>query len=425
MMGSLYPETSSDKSKELFEGWWNEQRDIVQQIINPATPEEAIKNAPTHMQKWMESQMKFVEKLMEFYKSMGGQYNQGVKFEVPDMFKDNYAKWQEFMIGTTKMLADAMKGQTPAYAAASQLQGWAKTYTDMYGQWETISKNIRQGMNTMQAFKSPFSPDAYKQMTEQMMGINPADTLKKSAEYVDEMFKKAMENYKTWNESTTQMSKTITEGMKGFPMMSGMSMDGNFIANMSAMLSENMEKSMAPFAHFQQKGKNAEVMEMMKIVPKEYSNFVVKSAEMQGHIYTATQQAFPAVIEHFAAHYEKEQKLPTFDEFFKAWVARMEKDITGVLESKEYTALQNEVSKSSLTVKQQMDKLAEMAFEGTPLTTRSEADDLANELAALRKKVRALEKKIAGIESDPTEEAAEVEAKKAMTRRTTASTAKK
>lgn len=398
MMGSLYPENSGDKSKELFESWWNEQREIVQEIINPGNPEEAIKNAPTNMQKWMDSQMKFVEKLMEFYKSMGAQYGKGQTFEMPDMFKENYAKWQEFMVSSTKMLADAMKGQTPAYNAAQQMQSWSKTYTDMFGQWEAISKMIQQGTANAEKFKMPFSPDAYKAMTEQMMGLNPADSLKKSAEYVDEMFKKAMANYKAWDEGSMGIAKTIQEGMSAFPM----AMDTTFMTNISSMMSENLEKSFAPFAHFQNKGKGAEYMEIMKTIPKEYNNFVIKGVEMQSEIYAASRQALPATIEHFATQYEKEEKMPSYDEFFKAWVAQMEKDITAVLESKEYTALQNEVSKSSLTVKQQMERLAEMAFEGTPLTTRSEADDLASELAALRKKVRALEKKVAeAAESKP------------------------
>lgn len=412
MMGSLYPENNSEKGKELFESWWNEQREIVQEIINPSNPEEAIKNAPSHMQKWMDSQMKFMEKLTEFYKSMGEQYNMGTSFEVPDMLKDNYSKWQEFMTGSTKMLADAMKAQTPAYNAAAQFQSWSKTYTEMFGQWDAITKMIQQGTSNMENFKMPFSADAYKKMTEQMMGMNPADSMKSSAEYVDQMFKQAIENYKAWNEGTAEMSNMLKSNMKQFPMMG---FDAGFMNNISSMMQENMEKSFAPFAHFQNKGKSAEVMEIMKAVPKAYADFVMKGAEMQGHIYTASQEALPATIEHFAEQYEKEEKTPTFEEFFKAWTAKMEGSITKVLESKDYTALQNEVSKANLTVKQHMDRLAEMAFEGTPLTTRSEADDLASELAALRKKVRSLEKKLA--------ESAEA-SKPATTKKTTSSRSK-
>ncbi|MEM6299214.1 MAG: poly(R)-hydroxyalkanoic acid synthase subunit PhaE [Bacteroidota bacterium] len=397
MVESFAPQEGTEKSKEIFDAWWNDQRKIVQEIINPGSPEDAIKNAPNQMQKWMESQMKFMEKLTDFYKSMAKDAGQSTM--IPAFAKENYTKWQDFMVGNAKTMAEALKGHVPAGVTA-QMESWTKTYTDMFAQWDSITDMIQNGAKNAQmmgGWNSPFSMEAYQKMTNQMMGMNPADQMKKSADFFDQYFKQAVSNFQSFGDTSNSTFESMQASLKQLPMMPNFT----FFDNVNSAMQTALDKSFAPLSNFNHKGDSAEVIQIMKEVPKAYSNFVVKSAEMQNHVYQGAQKALPMTVEHFTEAYEKDKSLPSYDEFFKAWVAKMEAEITKVFESKEYAKLQNEVNKSSMTIRQQMDKMTELAFANTPFTTRSEADDLAKELAALRKKVRELERKL---EAAPTPE---------------------
>jgi hypothetical protein len=99
----------------------------------------------------------------------------------------------------------------------------------------------------------------------------------------------------------------------------------------------------------------------------------------------------------------------------------LEKHITVVLESDDYSKLQNEVAKAGLGVKSKMDEFVELSFVDLPFVMRSEANDIAQEASSMRKKVRLLERKLAKVEKLLAEKPAEKPApKRRTTRRKTA-----
>ncbi|MCB0563350.1 MAG: hypothetical protein KDD01_03135, partial [Phaeodactylibacter sp.] len=55
-----------------------------------------------------------------------------------------------------------------------------------------------------------------------------------------------------------------------------------------------------------------------------------------------------------------------------------------------YGSLQNEVARVGVELKSKLDELVELSMEGLPLMTKSDEDDIAREIEALRVKMREL-----------------------------------
>ena len=92
-----------------------------------------------------------------------------------------------------------------------------------------------------------------------------------------------------------------------------------------------------------------------------------------------------------------------------------------VLHSNEYSTLQNEVAKTGIQVKSKLDKLVELAFADFPFLMNSHADEIGKEAAALRKKVRQLEARLAKLEQPNGVSSSTTTTKKKTTKKETTS----
>ena len=121
-----------------------------------------------------------------------------------------------------------------------------------------------------------------------------------------------------------------------------------------------------------------------------YLSFVLKNAELRGKILEASMAVMPETIRPYMEGYETSGTAPSGADFFQLYVDNLDKHLKKLLASDEYSHIQNEVARVGVELKSKMDELMELSVEGLPLLTKSDEDDIAKEIEALRVKVREL-----------------------------------
>jgi CTP:molybdopterin cytidylyltransferase MocA len=138
-------------------------------------------------------------------------------------------------------------------------------------------------------------------------------------------------------------------------------------------------------------GNEAVTTEMIRNMQFDYMRYLVKSADLQKMVYTASQTALPEVVKQWQAEGKDNS---AFDEFFNRWLTAVERKTVEVMRTDEYANLQSETAQAGLAVKQNMDGIIEMSLADLPIATRTEMADIAMEMSALRHKIMELEKEV-------------------------------
>jgi hypothetical protein len=252
---------------------------------------------------------------------------------------------------------------------------------------------VEFGIYNKEAVDKYFSPDAYKNIVNQFMGF--PNTLN-----ISEMVEQA----------NTFFEKNISQFQKGLPNVQNFmdtwaaqtqkaaSMNASPYFQMVADFNEQTRQNLAPYYTVLGPTKEVKAAKILRDIQFTYVAFLVKSAEMQTMVYQAGQNALPKTLKAYYEEYQTKKELPDFQAFFNRYVNVLEGDITKVLESDAYSKLQNEVAKAGLGVKSKTDEFIELAFADLPFVMRSEANDIAQETNALRKKIRTLERRLAEVE---------------------------
>lgn len=121
-----------------------------------------------------------------------------------------------------------------------------------------------------------------------------------------------------------------------------------------------------------------------------YLSFVLKNAQLRGKLLESSMAVLPETVKVYIEDYEASGKTPAGMEFFQHYIDNLDKHLKKLLASDDYGRIQNEVARMGVTLKSKMDELIELSVEGLPLMTKSDEDDIAKEIEALRVKLREL-----------------------------------
>lgn len=412
MMDTFSGEKKEETPEGLLKEWYEAQKGLFEEAMKIGDPKEAFEKAPEQFKKWADLQTSFSEKWMKHL----GTNTPNWGFEMPNAWNGDFKTFNSWMNDSTKWIRDNIMDKLPTNMQP-HLESFTEAYDELAKYWKSFEKMMQFGIYNKEAVDKYFSPDAYKNLVNQFMGYSNTLNMSELIDQANAMFEKYFTQFQNnmvtpesfmnnWTEQTSKMASGDTS-----PYF-------KFMADWNEQVHENL----APYYNVLGPGKEVDAAKIIRDIQFTYIAFIVKSSEMQTMVYQAGQNALPETLKAFYDEYQEKKELPQYDAFFNRYVNILEKHIIVVLESDEYSKLQNEVAKAGLGVKSKMDELVELSFVDLPFVMRSEANDIAQEASSLRKKVRSLERKLAAIEKSLAKAAEPVDkpaTKKRTTRRKT------
>lgn len=388
MMDTLSPEKKTETPEDLLKEWYEAQKGLFEEAMKVGDPKEAFAKAPEQFKKWVDLQTTFSEKWMKHLNTN----TPNLGFDVPKNWNGDFNTFNSWMNDSTKWIRDNMMDKLPTNMKP-HLESFTKAYDDLSKYWNSFVKMMEFGIYSKEAVDKYFSPDAYKNLVNQFMGYSNTLNMSELIDQTNDMFEKSFAQFQNnmmtpesfmnnWTEQTNKMASGDTSPYFKF----------------MADLNEQVKDNLAPYYNVLGPGKEVDAAKIIRDIQFTYIAFIVKSSEMQTMVYKAGQNALPETLKAFYDEYQESNELPQYDAFFNRYVNVLEKHITVVLESDDYSKLQNEVAKAGLGVKSKMDEFVELSFVDLPFVMRSEANDIAQEASSMRKKVRALERKLAKME---------------------------
>jgi hypothetical protein len=393
MMDSLKPQTEEKPAGEAFiKDWSKRQQSLLEEVSKMKSPQEAMERAPEQFKKWMELQLDFYNNWMETYKD--GLKKMG--YNVPDlnghspekMLQSGWKLWNEKVTESTDWVKKNVMDKLPE-SMQPYYRNFTGMYQDMFGSWELFQRMIKSGVydsNTMEKF---FSPTQYQDLMNKAMGFPSSSNLQDGLLQMNEMFDqylKSAEQYMPTFGNMEEQWKTFFERLD--------TTGHNPFIHTALDINHRLKENIEPFINMLGYGKPGKYTQIMKDIQFSYTAFLLRNSEMQNKVYRAGQNALPETVKAFYEEFQESKEMPTFETFFSRFVDNLERSVSEVLESKEYSVLQANVSRLGITVKGKLDELLELSFEETPFLMKSHGDDLAKEIHSLRRKVRDLEKSL-------------------------------
>lgn len=388
----------------MYLEWFDKQREFFQSYMKENSS-GSTEDMQAQFQQWMDMQTDFTKRWMKQTQE------QMAEMKMPKTAKEGMEQMQHWMKDGSQQWQKQMENLLPSNMKPF-FKNATEAYENMASNWESINKMIRFGVKQQEMVDQFFSMEAYKDFIDKFMGFMPMDNLSDAMDTANEYFEQMIQQVGKYNMGMQPVLDMMREGAAY-----GKQMNMAPMFDMLHDMSNRMYQSSSPFADTMMQGRMADAAKQLREAQAAYMGYLVKSAEMQLLVYQGGQGTLAKVVAELGEQFQKEGKVVDFQTFYDHYINHLEADITEVFESDAYSQTQAAVAKMGTTAKMHTDKAMELIFEDMPFFSRSEADDLALELAAMRKRVRGLEQRLEEAE-------AEVQAPAKKTTRKTKATAK-
>jgi predicted flap endonuclease-1-like 5' DNA nuclease len=274
------------------------------------------------------------------------------------------------------------------------LGSFMESYQTMYKYWEPLQKMMMFNLSNGEHVQQYIGLDTYREWIGKFFGM------KMPADYTQwlESTKDVFDQYiRQFSELTPDPATLRAQWSSSFEQLRKQGVTPLFQAVMD--ISELVNEGMERIFHVATPSRELEMAQSLKDIQFNYLAFLTRSAELQGMVYEAGQFALPDTIRHFYNQYLAKREMPDYQAFFKRYLDVLEEHVLESLNSSEYSTLQAEVAKLGVSVKASIDRLVELAFANQPFLMRSFADEAAQEITGLRRKVRGLEQRLADLEA--------------------------
>lgn len=289
---------------------------------------------------------------------------------------DNWTKWIE---ESEEWIRESLKTLMPL-TQQLHYQNFTDLYNDLYKYWEPMRKMMEMGIYRWEGIDRFFSPKAHQDIVSKFVGFMPPTDVNEIIKQATEAF----ENFLKW-------------GQKGFDFNPDWTNFNSFYRS-GLEVNQAVRQGLDSWFNIAGQGKEVEIARAIKDIQLGYAAFLLKTTELQSMVLKAGQFALPDTLEQFYETFLKSKELPNYEDFFAKYTNNLEGYLIEVLHSDNYSKLQSEVAKTGIQVKAKLDKLVELLFSGLPFLMSSHADEIGKETAALRKKIRQLEARLAKLE---------------------------
>lgn len=378
-------ENKSDTPQQLSEEWLKASQQWLQQWSANSEKNDLMAQMPQQMQEWAKIQQHFGKRWSDWAQEQSRHSQQ-------TMEQWNPAKqWQQWAEQGERFFQNALSDKIPAamkpyYHSFEQLQQHLKQA------WSRTADLLKNGNFDAEQIKNLFDTKALLQFVNPVMGFNKNFFPKEWQEASDKMFDSFMsaaQNLQLKNNAWQPFQQQWTQG----------NTDQWF--SFLLQLNDTLQQQMAPFENMMAKGRETEILRLLNEARFAYNRYVQQSMQLQSLSQAAAAPALSETLQAMEKSYRANNTMPDFEDFSKTYMDTLEEKLIALMRTDQYAALQGSSSAAAVQVKSLVDKATELYLENVPLVTRSQFDDAAAELAALRNKIRRLEKRLAAIENSP------------------------
>lgn len=361
--------------------------------IDTNKPEEFFKN-------WYNQQLTEVKKMTDFNQGLFSTISNFGKSPADYMTNYNQANqaWTKIYntwISTLNTTYDTFSKNIPSSLnkdAFKNIFEGNKVYLKLQEFWQPAFTSFQSGNFSMDSFKKMMNPEVYKEMTEQMFQSFYGHATMK--EVFDASIKKIQDYFVNQHGLSKEYLSTFTNISSEFPQL----VSGDF-AKLTDMYKHGQNvfaKSFEPILKLTQAGKEKEAIEANIELLDKISEYSVKQAQLQQHLYATTQKAMEeAAKKAFEKLSPDAMQQTSFTEFYNEWLKTNETLFIELFESDEYSKLKGELLSISMDVKKQFEKQYESVFAIYPIVFKSETEELYKTVYELKKQVKALETRLA------------------------------
>ena len=386
----------AEPETDFLKQWLDQQQKLYQDALKMGNLKDAFDKTPEQMTRWMKLQNEMAEKWMDFYRENAGK----VGMKVPPM--NGFAKtgfpgydagqWTKMMEESSEWIKKNILDRLP-FPMQPHFETFSSLYEDLFQYWQPFQKLIQFGLYDPEAVKQYLDLDAYKEIIGKFMGFKPVHNYSELVTEANEFFENYIDLLKNYRPNSDEFTNRWNQLAREWGR-------GQWNPTFEAIfeVSEMIQKGTDSLYMVAGQNREVEIARLLKDIHFEYVAFLVKSAELQSRIWQAGQFALPDTIKSMYRDFRETKKMPEYKEFFGRFVNQLEDYMLEVLESKDYSLLQSEVSKLGITVKSRLDQMIELAFANFPFLMKSHADEVARENASLRKKIRSLEERLLNLE---------------------------
>lgn len=386
------------EAQELFTDWFKKQQAFFEEALKAGSnPQAAFEKAPEQIRQWMEMQTDFANKWADYYRDNAEKL--GIK--IPEFtsnssstafFEEGMKSWKNWMGQGNKWFSEEVLDKMP-FNMRPHYTNFLEAYDFMHRYWEPMQRLVQNGLDTKEMVDKYFSPEAYQKLVNQMMGFRSIGNVSELIEHINQWFEAYFNHTRQEAGEWSTVSETWKEKMREFATK------GNLpFFEMAYDFNNRLRDQVLPFYNIMAQGRQTEIAKLMRDMQFAYIAFVLKSAELQSKAYEAGQFALPDTIRELYHQYKDKKEMANYEDFFQYYINKLEESLLETLHSEEYSKLQSEVAALGTKIKAMADRSSELMSADLPFLTKTDGDDIAKEVNALRRKARSLEQKVAELE---------------------------
>ena len=387
------------EAQTIYKEWMDKQMGVFSGMqanfskVDTNKPEEFLKN-------WYNQQLAEVKKMTDFNQGLFSTISNFGKSPADYMTNYNQANqaWTNIYntwISTLNTTYDTFSKNIPSALnkdAFKNIFEGNKVYLKLQEFWQPAFTSFQNGNFSVDGFKKFMQPDAYKAITEQMFQSMYGQATMKDV--FDASIKKIQDYFVNQNHLSKEYTNTFANISNEFPQL----VSGDFakLTDMYKHAQNVFAKSFEPILKLTQAGKEKEAIEANIALLDKISEYSVKQAQLQQHLYATTQKAMEeAAKKAYDKMTPETLQQQSFTEFYNEWLKTNETLFTELFESDEYSKLKGEILSISMDVKKQFEKQYESVFAIYPIVFKSETEELYKTVYELKKQVKALETRLA------------------------------
>lgn len=419
--------SSLEKNSELYKEWLNNQMSIFRNItLNTEEQKEGEKNTEKSnntvedfYKNWYGNQMStfkqmtdFNQNLMNAWSNYGKPANEvNANFSSMNQAWTNiYENWMNTMNNTYNNLSNTMKGGLNKNVFEQMFQS-QNVLLKMQEFYAPFAKAMQTGSFNMDTFKKMMDPAEYKKTMENMFaGMMPQNNMK---EFFDMYANQMQSMFGNNQHMSKEFQENIQNMMKSFPQL--FNTDMGKMMNMYNQMSDNMQKSVAPFVKMMAPGKEKERMEAGFETMDKMAIYQIKNAQLQYLMLTTGQKAVEKTMEMVTEKFQNQTEVTSFNKFFQEWVNLNEGSFVELFNSDEFSALKAEVTSLSLAIKKDLEFQFESQMAVYPFVFKSDMNEVYQTIHELKNKVKTLEAQLAAVKASTVELEEEETSKTAKT----------
>ena len=413
-----------DKSKNLFEDWFQMQNTMLQQWAEQTKgfqPENKAKDSSQDlMAQWMAQQQqlmeqflggkreeasteifqKFIQSQMNYQKEWLEQMQKNMPFgakqnsfqnmtSLQDTWNNIFGQLQNQFGQSFGAKPNAFGNALSAMDTLSHIFNNTRTYLKMYELWQPVWESMQTQKPSFSQMKNAFDSQQFNQMLEGLFSTlntqHSKDFLNQINGFITSLLESMKDMNQQWGERFEQMRQMLPESLSGQWLDSqGFGYDMYY----------KMQKNLAPIFTMLPPSKEKDMLSLMLSVQDKYVKYYIKSTELQSLLISTASKALDKSLQKVAKLVSEKKEPIVFDDFFNFWLDITENDMVHLYSGDTFSRLQGEMLSIGSGIKKDLDKQMEEMMAHLPIAPRSEIDELTELVHELRGKIRNIERDV-------------------------------